>query len=165
MVEDSGDEDYSFPAAGVTKQSPTSQTERTRRSRAPDTPSTTGDARASPTPATKELTAPVEAASASVGSALRRNPDGSVAVRKVLPKRNKSSKVNKLHPRLLLANLRVTISLGVGNERQKDRLPLVSDPRILSTVRIRRTIPQMTAGTTRKRKLGCSAMGSRAKGM
>ena len=98
--QDSGDEeDYNIPPAGVTQQSRTSPADQTRRSRTPCVRSAAEDTRTSPIPATSALTALVTAAPASVGSALRKNADGSVAARKILPKRNKT-KVKKTPPLL-----------------------------------------------------------------
>ena len=119
--EDSGDEeDYNFPPAGVTQQSRTSPADQIRRSRAPDVHSAAEDTEAAPIPAAKVVMASVTAAPASVGSALRKNADGSVGARKILPKRNRSLKVNNSYPSLRLANLRVIISLEAGNERPKN---------------------------------------------
>jgi len=119
--EDSGDEeDYNFPPAGVTQKSRTSPADQVRRSRTQDVHSSAEDTEAAQIPATMVLMASVTAAPTSVGSALRKNADGSVGARKILPKRNKSSKVNNSYPSLRLANLRVIISLEVGSERQKN---------------------------------------------
>lgn len=98
--QDSGDEDYNIPPADVTQQSRTSPADQTRRSRTPCVRSAAEDTRASPIPTTSVLTALVTAAPAPVGSALRKNADGSVAARKILPKRNKASKVLKKPPLL-----------------------------------------------------------------
>jgi hypothetical protein len=59
-----------------------------------------------PAPATHAVSAMT--APASAGSALRRNTDGSVAAPKVLPKRNKGSKVSKTL--CLLPNRLLTLS-------------------------------------------------------
>ena len=92
--EASDDEDYNCPPAGITQQSRVSSPDQTRRSRTPDVHSAAEDTEAALIPATKVLTASVAAAPASVGSALRKNADGSVGARKILPKRNKGLKVN-----------------------------------------------------------------------
>jgi len=87
--EDSADEeDYSFPLPDATEPSHTSQAERTRRSRTPDVDM---DA---VTP-TYGRTTSVTSAPPSVGSALRKNANGSIATPKVLPKRDKGSKVGE----------------------------------------------------------------------
>lgn len=94
--EDSSDEeDYSLLPADVTKPSRNSQVEQTRPSRTPDVHSSTEGTEVALVPATKGHTTSVTTAPASVGSALRKNADGSVAVPKILPKRNKGMKVNK----------------------------------------------------------------------
>ena len=83
--EDSGDEEgYIIPLADVTKPPRVSQT---RQSRASDVHSVADD--------TEAVSLLVTVAPASVGSALRKSADGSVAAPKMLPKRNKSSKVKK----------------------------------------------------------------------
>lgn len=118
--EDSGDEeDYNFPAADSTKQSRASPPEQIRRSRTPDPHSAAEDTEAASIPATKGLTASAKAVTASVGSALRRNPDGSVAARMILPKRNKRSKVNKhILPRYYLTFASLLASrLGTKDKR------------------------------------------------
>lgn len=90
------DEDYHyFPPPDLTKSYRTSPEERARRSRTPDIRFVTGDAEATTVPVIQEYTASVTIAPASVGSALRRNADGSIAAAKVLPKRKKGSKVNE----------------------------------------------------------------------
>ena len=83
MIDEDSDEeeDCSFPSADATEPSHTFQTERPRRPRTPDTcPVAEG----------------TETIPAFVGSALRKNADGSIATPKVLPKRNKGSKVVEL---------------------------------------------------------------------
>ena len=91
--EDSSDEDdYSFPPPDATKSSWTSQAELARPSRTPDAHPAADDTE----------TVLVTAAPVSVGSALRKNADGSIANPKVLPKRNKGSKVSEISLKLLL---------------------------------------------------------------
>ena len=86
---DSADEeDYSFPLADATELSHASRAERTRRSRTPDVDE---DA---VTPIDGWTTS-VTSTPASVGSALRKNANGNVATPKVLPKRDKGSKVGE----------------------------------------------------------------------
>ena len=96
--EDSGDEDYNFPPPDITKPSRTSLAEQTRRSRTPGVHSAVEDPEAASAPTTNGLTAPITSDPASAGGALRRYPDGSVATPKILPKRNKGSKVNRSYP-------------------------------------------------------------------
>ena len=94
--EDSGDEeDYDFPLAGFPKPSHTSQAERTRRSRTPNPNSAAEETEAVSVSATAGCTASVTTAPPSVGSALRKGADGRVATPRVLPKRDKGSKVEK----------------------------------------------------------------------
>jgi len=96
--EDSGDEeDYDLPPADITKPSRTSRAELGERPRASDADSVTGDTEAVPVAVTKGRTLLITTGPASVGSALRKNADGSVAALKVLPKRNKGSKVKESH--------------------------------------------------------------------
>lgn len=84
--EDSGDEEYPHsPLPNLTIQPRPIPEEQERRSRPPDIRSSLGDTQA----------ASVTTVPTSVGSALRRNADGSVAAPKSLPKRNKGSKVNQ----------------------------------------------------------------------
>ena len=83
-----GEEDYSFSLADATDPSHTSQPERMRRSRTPDVDQD------SVTPVNGRATS-VTSAPASVGSALRKNADGRVVTPKVLPKRDKGSKVGE----------------------------------------------------------------------
>jgi len=92
--EDSGDEDYNSPPADVTNP-PRASPEQTRQLRTPDINPAVEDPEAL---ATKELPASVTAVPTSAGSALRRYADGSVAAPKMLPKRNKGSKVNGFYP-------------------------------------------------------------------
>ena len=80
--EDSGDEDYSL-LLEPTKPSRASPEEQTSQ-RTPDIRSVIEDTKAGVTPA-------------SVGSVLRKNADGSVAAPKLLPKRNKGSKIKQNH--------------------------------------------------------------------
>ena len=80
--EDSGDEDYSL-LLEPTKPSRASPEEQKSR-RTPDIRSVIEDTKAGVTPA-------------SVGSALRKNADGSVVAPKLLAKRNKGSKVKQNH--------------------------------------------------------------------
>jgi hypothetical protein len=85
--EDSGDEEYRYsPLPDLTRSSRTPPEEQGRRSRTPNIRSVPDD-----TEVALATTAP-----ASVGSALRRNVDGSVAAPKLLPRRNKGSKVNSI---------------------------------------------------------------------
>jgi hypothetical protein len=106
--EDSGDEeDDDFPLTDVADPSRTSQGERTRRSRTPDIRFVAEDAEAASVPETGGPMASVTTAPAFVGSALRKNGDGSVATPKVMPKRNKDSKVNKTP---VLTNFRLNIA-------------------------------------------------------
>ena len=97
--EDSADEeDYDFPLDDVTKPSRTPQAERTSRPRTPDVRSVDED---SVTGINGRTTA-VTVAPASVGSALRKNANGGIATPKLLPKRNKDSKVGETTLRLAL---------------------------------------------------------------
>ena len=83
--EDSDGEEYHHsPLVDLKVSSCTLPEEQERRPRTPDTRSVVGD-----TQDASVMTSPTF-----VGSALRRNVDGSVAAPKVLPKRNKGSKVN-----------------------------------------------------------------------
>jgi len=94
--EDSGDgEDSDFALADVMKPSLTPPAKQTRRSRTPDVHSEAEDTEAMSVPASTGRKALVTAAPASVGSALRKNADGKVATPKILPKRDKGSKVNE----------------------------------------------------------------------
>jgi hypothetical protein len=111
--DDSGDEEY-YPSllADLTKSSCTLPEEQERRSRTPDVRPIASDTETMPVPAThavKSMTAP-----ASVGSALRRNTDGSVAAPKVLPKRNEGSKVSK--NLCLLPNRLLTLASSSATE-------------------------------------------------
>ena len=84
--EDSSDEeDYSFSLGDAMKPSCASQAEWTKPLRMPNMHFVANDTEG----------AHVAAAPISVGSALRKNVDGSIATPKVLPKRNKGSKVNE----------------------------------------------------------------------
>lgn len=115
--EDSGDEEDCDLSTGVTKPSRTSRAQQTRRSKTPDVHSAAeDDTEVTSVPASKGRTMSVIAAPASLGSALRKNADGSVATPKILPKRNQGSKVNGPYHTFLLANLRVIFSLEVGSE-------------------------------------------------
>jgi len=94
--EDSSDgEGYDFPLGDIMKPSRTSPAKQTRRSRTPDVHPEVEDTEATSVPATAGRTASVTAAPASVGSALLKNADGRAATPRVLPKRNKGSKVDK----------------------------------------------------------------------
>jgi hypothetical protein len=91
MIDEDSEEDDGVSLADITKPSRTSKAEQTRRSRTPDVRSVAEDTE----------TALVITAPAFVGSALRKNMDGSVATPKVLPKRNKDSKVSETPVRLI----------------------------------------------------------------
>lgn len=95
MIDDESDEeeDYHSPLTDLTKSSRTSLEEQASRSGTPDLRSVAGDTEATSIPAAQENTESGVFAPTSVGSALRRNMDGSIAVPKILPKRNKGSKV------------------------------------------------------------------------
>ena len=89
--EDSDDkEDYHTSLQDPTKPSYTPSDEQTRRSRTPVARSVAEDTEI---PATQGQMGSAAAVSVSVGSALRRDADGSVVAPKVLPKRNKCAKV------------------------------------------------------------------------
>lgn len=97
--EDTDDEEYHHsPLVDLTKPFRTSSEEYTRRSGTSDVHSLAGDDEVAPVTATLGLTATAVTFPASVGSALRKNADGNVAVPKVLPKRIKGLKVNKTNP-------------------------------------------------------------------
>lgn len=90
--EDSDGEEYLHSSpADLVKSSRASPKEQARRPRTLDLPSAACGTKAALVPATREHT-PV---TASVGSALRRNVDGNITAPKILPKRNKGSKVNQ----------------------------------------------------------------------
>lgn len=94
--EDSADEeDYSFPPQDATEPSHTSQAERTRQSRTSDV----DEDAATPT---NGRTTSFTSVPASVGSALRKNANGSATTPKVLPKRDKGSKVGETMLRVIL---------------------------------------------------------------
>ena len=95
MIDEDSEEDDSISLADVSKPSRTAQAEQTRRSRTPDIRSVAEDTKAVSVLAIKDRTVLVTTAPAFVGSALRKNMDGSVATPKVLPKRNKDSKVSE----------------------------------------------------------------------
>ena len=94
--EDSGDEeDYDSPPADDTKPFRASQAEQARRSRVPDVYPVDEDTEAVSALAITGRKLSVTTAPPPVGSALRKGANGSVAVPKVLPKRNKDSKVKE----------------------------------------------------------------------
>ena len=88
--DNSDEEDYHTSLQDLTKLSYTHSDEQTRRSRTPVARSVAEDTEI---PATEGQIGSAAAVSASVGSALRRDADGSVVAPKVLPKRNKCAKV------------------------------------------------------------------------
>ena len=93
--EDSVDEDYDFLLEGATKPFPTFQAEQTRLLGTPDIHSPTGDTETTFTSTIKGSITSATTAPTSLGSALRKNADGSIAAPKVLSKRNKGQKVGR----------------------------------------------------------------------
>lgn len=93
--EGSVDEEYDCSPADLTKISHTPPEEEARRPNTAGIRSVAGGAEPMPVPVTQDHSVSVITAPSSAGSALRRDADGSLAAPKVLPKRNKGSKVNE----------------------------------------------------------------------